>query len=66
VLAGVLLLGSLRNALQLADVSADTLTVVTGALLIVSVVTPNAVQIARERLRRGRSPSSISSEIPSS
>jgi rhamnose transport system permease protein len=65
VLAGVLLLGSLRNALQLADVSADTLTVVTGALLIISVVAPNVVQIVRDRLRRSRSPSPISSEIPS-
>jgi rhamnose transport system permease protein len=55
VLGGVLLLGTLRNALQLADVSADALTVVTGALLIVSVVGPNAVRMARQHLRR-RSP----------
>jgi rhamnose transport system permease protein len=40
VLAGVLLLGTVRNALQLADVSTDTLTVVTGVLLILSVVAP--------------------------
>jgi rhamnose transport system permease protein len=54
VLGGVLLLGVLRNALQLANVSADTLTVVTGGLLIVSVVGPNAVRLTRERLRRRR------------
>jgi rhamnose transport system permease protein len=54
VLAGVLLLGTVRNALQLADVSTDTLTVVTGALLIVSVVGPNAVALTRENLRRRR------------
>src|ERR671915_472799 len=54
VLAGVLLLGTLRNALQLADVSADALTVVTGALLIVSVVAPNAIRLTREHLRRRR------------
>ena len=54
VLGGVLLLGTLRNALQLADVSADALTVVTGALLIVSVVGPNAVRITRQYLRRRR------------
>jgi rhamnose transport system permease protein len=54
VLAGVLLLGTLRNALQLADVSADALTVVTGALLIISVVAPNAVRLSREYLRRRR------------
>jgi rhamnose transport system permease protein len=54
VLAGVLLLGTVRNALQLADVATDTLTVVTGALLIASVVGPNAVALTRERLRRRR------------
>ncbi|RZS91061.1 monosaccharide ABC transporter membrane protein (CUT2 family) [Motilibacter rhizosphaerae] len=42
VVAGVLLLGTLRNALQLDNVSADALTVVTGGLLIVSVLLPNA------------------------
>lgn len=54
VLAGVLLLITLRNALQLADVPADTLTVVTGTLLIISVVGPNAATMLRERLRRRR------------
>jgi rhamnose transport system permease protein len=54
VLAGALLLTTLRNALQLADVAADRLTVVTGALLIASVVGPNAVVLARARLRRRR------------
>jgi len=54
VLAGVLLLGTVRNALQLADVSTDTLTVVTGALLILSVVGPNAVALTRANLRRRR------------
>ncbi|MFY1669793.1 ABC transporter permease [Plantactinospora sp. WMMB334] len=54
VLAGVLLLTTLRNALQLADVPADTLTVVTGTLLIVSVVGPNAAGMLRARMRRRR------------
>jgi rhamnose transport system permease protein len=54
VMAGVLLLITLRNALQLADVPADTLTVVTGALLIISVVGPNAASMIRARLRRRR------------
>lgn len=53
-LAGALLLFVLRNALQLAGASADVLNVVTGGLLIVSVVGPNAVRIARARLRRRR------------
>lgn len=51
VLAGVLLLGTVRNALQLADVAADTLNVVTGGLLIASVVVPNVVGMARARWR---------------
>ncbi|MDT0343502.1 ABC transporter permease [Streptomyces litchfieldiae] len=54
VCAGVLLLGTLRNALQLADVRSDTLDIVTGSLLILSVVVPNAVALLRARL--GRSP----------
>jgi rhamnose transport system permease protein len=54
VLAGVLLLTFLRNALQLADVAADRLTMVTGALLIASVVGPNAASLIRARLRRRR------------
>lgn len=54
VLAAVALLGVLRNALQLASVPANTLTIITGSLLIASVVGPNAVGILRERLRRRR------------
>ncbi|MFR9780695.1 ABC transporter permease [Micromonospora sp. MS34] len=54
VVAGVLLLGVLRNALQLADVDANALTIVTGTLLIVSVVLPNAVADVRARLHRRR------------
>ena len=46
-LAAVVLLGVLRNALQLAYVPANTLTIVTGALLIASVVGPNVVAMAR-------------------
>ena len=55
VIAAVILLSVLRNALQLAYVPANTLTIVTGALLIASVVGPNLVAMARERLRRRRS-----------
>lgn len=52
VLTAVVLLVVLRNELQLAYVPANTLTIVTGALLIASVVGPNVVTMARERLRR--------------
>jgi rhamnose transport system permease protein len=55
VLAAVTLLGTLRNALQLADVPANTLTIVTGSLLIVSVVGPNVAGMLRERVHRRRS-----------
>ncbi|HEU4423783.1 MAG TPA: ABC transporter permease [Pilimelia sp.] len=54
VLAAVALLGILRNALQLADVPANALTIVTGSLLILSVVGPNAVRLARDRWSRRR------------
>ncbi|WP_067605104.1 ABC transporter permease [Nocardiopsis listeri] len=52
VMSGVLLLGVLRNALQLFGVSSDVLLIVTGAILIASVITPNLV--ARVRSRRAR------------
>jgi rhamnose transport system permease protein len=52
VLAGVLLMGALRNALQLADVTADVLSMVTGLLLIASVVIPNIALRIREASRR--------------
>jgi rhamnose transport system permease protein len=48
VIAGVVLLGSLQNALRLSDVSNEALNVVTGVLLIASVLGPNLVN----RLRR--------------
>jgi rhamnose transport system permease protein len=51
VIAGVLLLGSLRNALQLVNVPSDVLNIVTGALLIVAVVTPQAAAWVRSRRR---------------
>jgi len=55
VVAAVALLGVLRNALQLAYVPANTLTIITGSLLIASVVGPNVAAMLRERLRRRRS-----------
>lgn len=59
VLAAVLLVGTLRNALQLAGVSGDVLDIVTGGLLIVSVLAPNvAANLRSARQRRARSASS--------
>ncbi|MEU0489333.1 ABC transporter permease [Nocardiopsis sp. NPDC006139] len=54
VMSGVLMLGVIRNALQLFGIGSDVLQVVTGAILIASVVTPNIV--ARVRSRRSPAP----------
>jgi rhamnose transport system permease protein len=51
VLGGVALLASLQNALRLADVSTEALSVVTGLLLIVSVLTPRLAAVVRQRRR---------------
>ena len=60
VLAGVVLLAALQNALRLQDVSGQALNIVTGALLVLSVLLPNlATSIRatwqRRRLRRAAS-----------
>jgi rhamnose transport system permease protein len=62
VLAGVLLMGASRNALQLANVSADVLSMVTGLLLIASVVIPNLAQRMRGASRRR----ALASGVPTS
>jgi rhamnose transport system permease protein len=54
VLAGVVLLATLQNALRLQDVSNEALNVVTGVLLIVSVLLPNIVTSARAAIQRRR------------
>jgi rhamnose transport system permease protein len=51
VMAGALLLASVRNALRLVNVPDDVLNIVTGVLLIVAVVAPQV----SARLRAGRS-----------
>lgn len=58
VMCGVALLGVIRNALQLFGISSDVLQVVTGLILIASVVTPNLV--ARMRARRAPVPAHAS------
>jgi rhamnose transport system permease protein len=55
VIAGVVLLGILRNALQLARVPEDTLSMLTGGLLILAVVAPNAIAWSRTLSRTRRS-----------
>ncbi len=50
--AGVLLVGLLRNLLTLNDVSGEIQAVVTGLLLIASVLTPRIVSVVSERRHR--------------
>lgn len=52
VIAAVFLIGILDNALALIDVSNDILTIVTGSLLIASVLGPNLAAAAESRLAR--------------
>ncbi|GAB3451027.1 ABC transporter permease [Actinophytocola sediminis] len=54
VLAGVLLLATVQNALRLEDVTNEALNIVTGALLIVSVLLPNIGRSVRAATRRRR------------
>jgi rhamnose transport system permease protein len=50
----VVLLASLQNALRLSDVSNEALNVVTGVLLIVSVLAPNLANAVRSTVQRRR------------
>ncbi|MFV2198353.1 ABC transporter permease [Nocardiopsis sp. LOL_012] len=52
VMGGVLLLGTIRNSLQLFGLTSEVLQVITGLILIASVVAPNVVAKAKERRRR--------------
>jgi len=56
VFAGVVLLMSLQNALRLERISTEALTVVTGSLLIISVLLPNVLARIKTVLRRCRPP----------
>ena len=52
VLAGVVLLAALQNALRLQDVSGQALNTVTGALLVLSVLLPNIATSLRSTWQR--------------
>ena len=54
VLAGVVLLASLQNALRLEDVSGQALNIVTGVLLVLSVLLPNIATSIRGNWQRRR------------
>jgi rhamnose transport system permease protein len=52
VLAGVVLLAALQNALRLEDVSGQALNIVTGSLLVLSVLLPNIATAIRGNWQR--------------
>jgi rhamnose transport system permease protein len=52
VVAGVVLLAALQNALRLEDVSGQALNIVTGALLVLSVLLPNIITAVRGNWHR--------------
>jgi len=52
VLAGVVLLAALQNALRLQDVSGQALNIVTGVLLVLSVLLPNIASSIRSNWQR--------------
>jgi rhamnose transport system permease protein len=54
VLAGVVLLAGLQNALRLEDVSGQAVNIVTGALLVLSVLLPNIANSLRSNWQRRR------------
>ncbi|MBV9489646.1 MAG: ABC transporter permease, partial [Verrucomicrobia bacterium] len=51
VVLSLLLIGIINNVLTLADVANEILRIVTGSLLIISVLLPNVIASTRERLR---------------
>ncbi|MBT2213175.1 ABC transporter permease [Actinomadura sp. NEAU-AAG7] len=64
VIAAVLLIGLLRNLLMLNDVSTEVQSIVTGLLLIVSVLTPRLIAVAREARGRRRGARTAAAALP--
>jgi len=54
VVGGVLLIGTLTYALRLAQVPETALIIVTGSLLVISVVAPSVINFVREKVRLSR------------
>jgi rhamnose transport system permease protein len=51
VVLSLLLIGVINNVLTLADVASEILRIVTGSLLIISILLPNLIASTRERWR---------------
>ncbi|MCW4456846.1 ABC transporter permease [Microbacterium sp. MPKO10] len=60
VIAGVLVIGALRSALRLADVSSDVINVATGLLLVVSVIVPSIITAIQRLVQRRRAAAAAS------
>ncbi|GAB2527075.1 ABC transporter permease [Paramicrobacterium agarici] len=60
VIAGVLVIGALRSALRLADVSSDVINVATGLLLVVSVIVPSIISAVTGFAERRRAAAAAS------
>ena len=54
VLAGVLLIGTLRSALRFVNVTSDVINIVVGALLVASIVSPSFLAWLREIARAAK------------
>ena len=69
VVVAVLLLGALRSALIINDVADEILTIVTGTLLLLSVLGPSVVSRVRDMRARGRAapppPAGVGAGAPS-
>jgi rhamnose transport system permease protein len=64
VIAGVLLIGTLASALRLANVTSDVINIITGTLLVASVVSPSFFAWARNYWTRSRSKRAHSAAAP--
>ena len=64
-LAAALLIGALASALRLANITSDVINIITGALLVLSVVSPSFLSWVRTLgARRGRKRSGVASTAP--
>ncbi|MGO3885375.1 MAG: ABC transporter permease [Mycetocola sp.] len=67
VIAGVLLVGVIGSALRLANVTSDVINIITGVLLILSVVSASMLRwVDKRRLRAAAQRATRSSTLPSS
>jgi rhamnose transport system permease protein len=65
VIAAALLIGSLASALRLVNVTSDVINIITGTLLVISVVAASFLAwLQKTRRRPGRTPSGVATTAP--